>query len=379
MKKLIYRTNKTVQYSIIDLATMEHTGLTREGEEQTTFLGLGEEGRCAYYCKCTWTLRDYIGRKTQYRYYRYDMETGASRELFTNWDRSGFSVMTMLPLEADKFFILGAYSYTQNRAWFTNADGSRVEHLWDTTGYPYGFVKSPVNGDVVYHMALEDAEFNPNGNVYSVNRMAPDGSRAYLCGTPGATCFGPVWSPDGQWLAFQRCFVENDPAHHYSDLCICRPDGGEYHAVTEGNCHYFATSAGLPEARTAGSNTVRWTADGKLLYAKLLPGSHPDCHFDGSQANHEELIYDPAMGRGGSCLMLLDPFTGREERLTPAEEGLWAFRACLSADNREIAFTRTRFGERTEICILNRENGVITPITAGDDGLGADYPSFLEV
>ncbi len=379
MLKMIYLDLADGKYHIMTLPDGTSEPLTREGDEKTSFLGLGEQ--CAYYSKVKYTLREDMARKLQYRFFRYDMKSGASHELFTKWDRSSFQLMTFIPLKDGRFFLLAARDYTVNQGYFADAEGEHPQLLWETSGYPYSFSPSPDGNSFAYHMALEDGEFNPHGgHTYSVNLMLPDGSRRYVYGEDGKVCFGPVFSPDGQYLAFVLTIpVQTEGDRTFAEICICRPDGTDFRRLTTGNAHYYRTNAGLEKHRTSGSNRVIWTPEGQLIYSRRLPGSQTDVYFDATQANHEEWIYDPTRGKGGCGLTLLDPATGAEVEITPALEGQWDFRPTLSADGKRLLFTRSRFGEATEICLMNRETGETRVITRGTDGVGADHSSFLEL
>ena len=44
----------------------------------------------------------------------------------------------------------------------------------------------------------------------------------------GAFLFGPVWSPDGEWIAFSR--ATDGP---FADVYVSRPDGGEVTQLTD--------------------------------------------------------------------------------------------------------------------------------------------------
>lgn len=377
--KILYTEIDGGHRSVLDADTGCAGSISRKGEERTAFLGLLDGGRLAFYSKVRYTLREDMARKLQYRFYTKDLITGEIRELFTKWDRSGFQVNTVIPMLDGRFFVIASRAYTENFACIADREGEAAEELWSTSGYPYGFAESPAGGVFACHMALDDPEFNPGENVYSINTVEADGTRKLVYGAPGRLCFGPEWSPDGQWLAFQVYTPAEDPAHHFGDVYICRPDGRDVRRLGPEKRHYGATSHGLKEFRGGGTNWIRWTPEGKVLTSRLLPGSHPDCRFDDSQANHEELVYDPAMGRGGCGFVEIDPVTGAETVLTEALEGQWDFRAQFSADGRQMLFTRARFGEASGIWLLQRDTGELRLLTKGKDGTGADHGAFLEM
>ena len=126
-----------------------------------------------------------------------------------------------------------------------------------------------------------------------------------------------------------------------------------------------------------GSNCPIWTPDNRLICSPMLDGSHPDCHYDGSQRNHEELIYDPSQGRGGCGLSLLDPTTGEMTPLTPAQESCWDFRPRLHAEENLLLYTHSAFGEASEIRLMDLDTGEIRVLTNGTGGFGADHAAFV--
>ena len=127
-----------------------------------------------------------------------------------------------------------------------------------------------------------------------------------------------------------------------------------------------------------GSSCPVWTRDSKIICSLMAPGSHPDCRYDASQRNHEECVYDPSAGRGGSALCFLDPESGEKRQLTELREGCWDFRPhSLSPDGRELLYTHSEFGRASEIRLLDLESGAVRTVTNGKNGLGADHARFL--
>ena len=377
--KILYTNTDGGHRSVLEPESGRRENLSQKGAERTSFLGLTDGGRCAFYSKVRYSLREDMARKLQYRFYLKDLISGKTEELFTNWDRSAFQVNTAIPMRDGRFFIIASRTYEENFACIASRDGSRVQELWTTSGYPYGFAEAPQGGMFACHMALDDPEFNPGENVYSINTVSMDGTRRLVYGGAGKLCFGPVWSPDGKWLAFQVYTTAEDPGHHFGDVMICREDGSEARQLGPEKSHYGATAYGLRDFRAGGTNWVQWTPEGKVLTSRMLPGSHPDCRFDASQANHEELVYDPSAGKGGCGFTEIDPVTGEETVLTPAVEGQWDFRAVFSPDGGKMLFTRCRFGEAAGLYLMDRKTGDIRFLTDGENHHGADHGAFLDM
>lgn len=344
--------------------------------------GSSSDGKYTYIAAFKYTLRDDMERKIRRRLFRKDNETGELEEMFTKWDRSGLQMNNYTFIKENIFFTVASFDYNTNVVYTADIsesiDGSNVKEMWRTNGYPYGWHMNPDKTMMAFHIAGGNDEFNPHNN-YAINTMDLDGNRKYICSEQDHLFFGPKWSPDGKMIMFQDCVPkDNDPGHHFSDIVVCNADGSDLRRVTEGRVQYFGTSFGLEGHRMGGSSCPIWTPDSKIICNLMMPGSHPDCHFDETQRNHEELIYDPSMGKGGCCLVLLDPVTGEKKHLTEMREGCWDFRPhSLSADGKELLYTHSEFGKSGEIRLLNLETGDIKVITNGTNELGADHAKFI--
>ncbi len=384
MRYLTYRNNKTLQWDSLSLEDMQVQPMTHDnGGDVTRFYGLDKTGTKAYYNKVKYNLRDDIARRLRYRFYVYDLQTKESRELFVKWNRDAYQLNQFTEMSDGRYFV----SATQtdggvSHAYYVTWDGSEIEPLWEADGYPYSFRLSPDGTRFAYHMAGgSDRTLCPEGCWYAVNLMEGDGTRRFVYAEEGKLCFGPAWSPDGgAWLLFQIMdHRRKNRDYYFADIAVCRPDGSDFRRLTHGLIQYNNTSAGLRDFRTAGTNCPIWTPNGQVLYSKSLPDSHPDCHYDADMPNHEELIYDPSMGRGGCGLYVHDPATGKETAITEAIEGRWDFRPCLTCDGTLLVYTRAYFDRPTEIRLLDRRTGDDRLITRGTDDCGADYPGFLEI
>jgi TolB protein len=166
--------------------------------------------------------------------------------------------------------------------------------------------------------------------------------------------FGPRWSPDDTQLAYLDCRAIEDPAHFRADLAVGRADGSQHRVVTSGQTHWFGTPF--------GSNMTEWSPDGTTItYTRLLADSKPD------------------MSTGGSQLCLLNPETGQVTELTPAEEGVWDYRAAWSPEGDRIAFTRARPGAARELWMMNADGSNPHRLTDGYQHKGADFARWLKV
>jgi Tol biopolymer transport system component len=66
-----------------------------------------------------------------------------------------------------------------------------------------------------------------------------DGNVLQTVGEPGAVLFGPVWSPDGQWIAYSQT-----SGGFMADIMISRPDGSERWQVTRTTANEIAVEWG---------------------------------------------------------------------------------------------------------------------------------------
>ncbi len=377
MLYLNFRSSSDNHYDVMDMSTGKVTPST------AGVVCAGTNDKYVLYTRLDkYDLRMDMARKLRPHQFRYEIATGISSELFTKWERD-FQTTQCWMMPDGRYFLLGSIREEDGRllarAFSANQDGSDVKLLWETDGYPYSFEKSPTGTRYSYHFAGYDPEFCPGGG-YAVNIMYPDGSRKYVYDEPRKHCFGPIWSPDEEWFAFIRSTPIHIDAEDsiFTDICICRVDGSDFRTLTKEKHHYGGTNAGLPDHRTSGTNRPIWTPEGHVIYTRSLPGSHPDVHYDGTQRDHEEWIYDPSMERGGCGLVEHDPITDEITELTPAVEGCWDFRPCLSPDGKKLVFTRAYSGEAPALYMMDRETGEITFLTRGENDLGADYPWFTE-
>lgn len=281
----------------------------------------------------------------------------------------------------------------ENRLFTANLDGEILAELTASgEGFVYGIHLSPDQKHIAFHItgsknSTKDHYHAFRPGPYAINVIEVDGkNRTLVAGEPGHLYFDPVWSPDGEWLAYVDCHHEQDPAHFAADLCIGRPDGSEHHVVTSGQSHWFGTSYGTHLHRGGGSNTTQWSPDGQnLLYTRLLPGSHPDCFYDPTRPDHEELVYQPELAQGGSHLCTVNPFSGEIKALTEPEEGKWEHHASYTKNNAHIVYGRANVGKDNELWIIEAESKRATSpnkphlLTRGHDGYGAWGYGFPDI
>ena len=95
--------------------------------------------------------------------------------------------------------------------------------------------------------------------------------------------------------------------------------------------------------------------------------------------NHLENVFSPESAKGGSSICLLDPVSGTEIPVTRYEEGKWDFRGAVSPDGEKMAYTSAKVAGRGEIFVCNINGNNTKFLTAGKDGLGADFPRWIDI
>lgn len=306
------------------------------------------------------------------RIWKYNFSTGELTELITK-GRPSNQVFCVALLAEGKRMLCGV-CLEDNKyqdLYLVDLDGSEWKRLSEKE-FIYGVQPSRDETRIAFHAASAG---------YAIETADVDGkNRRRVAGAPGHLYFGPVWSPDGRWLAYLDCHPETDPAHQYADLCIGRPDGSEHRLVTSGQSQYFGTAYGPKDNRRGGSNMTSWTPDGQyLVYTKLSPGAHHDAAYHPELGNHLENAFSPENAKGGSSISLLDPFSGKEIPVTRFEEGKWDFRGGVSSDGKKMAYTSAKVASRGEIFVCDIDGGKNRFLTAGKDGKGADFPAWLDI
>lgn len=239
-------------------------------------------------------------------------------------------------------------------------------------GLPYGFSLSPDGRRVAFHLA------SPKGyQIWTSN--VEGGDRTLVASDPEHLYFAPMWSPDGEWLAFQDCEYRGDPGHDWSDLCLARPDGTEVRRVTAGQSLWFGATYGSRENRGGGSNVPVWTRDGAVLMSRRRPGSQVAWRYRVGQPDldHFNRDYRPEEARGGTRVARWEAGSGEIRGLTPESEGVWDFRAVESPDGRWVAFCRCRTGESPALWVMRGDGSGARLLTKGIEDRGVDHPRWL--
>lgn len=253
-------------------------------------------------------------------------------------------------------------------------DGGNRADIFTGPGFAYGASVSPDGRQAAYH--ITGAPGRPGYEIYAIELGS--GQRTLIAGDDEFLHFGPLWSPDGQWLLYQRCLYRQDPGHERSDVCVSRADGAEHRVLTAGQSHWFATSFGTPERRGSGSNMPVWSPDGRVTCALLLSGSRTAWQWaaDRPDTDHFNRDYRPDLARGGTRICTIDPATGVITPITDDEPPAWSFRLAWSPSGDRLSFVRAEVGRASELWVMDAAGGSRRRLTGGRGGAGVDHPRW---
>jgi TolB protein len=301
----------------------------------------------------------------------YDIDSGALEEIATR-DRMAVFYTPQLLL-GDNRILVQVVRNKIGQIFSMNLDGTDARAFTrPDEGFPYGLSLSPDGRRVAYHLA--------GGAGYEVWTCdTAGGDRLRVASKPGHIYFGPAWSPDGIWLAYQDCDPARDPAHDWSDVCVSRADGSAQRSLTDGQPMWFGATYGNPQNRGGGSNLVAWTRAGAVLFPRRLPGSKVAWEFQPQRpdTDHFNRDYKPELARGGTEICRLDPRNGAVTQLTHSAPATWNFRASESPDARHILFCRAATGGSPGIWVMDAEGSHARELTKGFEDRGADHPRWL--
>lgn len=301
----------------------------------------------------------------------YDLESMSLKEIATRDRKEVF--YTPQALVSDVRILVQVPRSEVGQVLSMNLDGSDARPFARAgEGLPYGFSVSPDHRRIAFHLA------SPRG--YQIWTSDPDGSdRKLVAADPDHLYFGPMWSPDGEWLLFQDCLFKNDPGHEASDICVARPDGSELKRLTNGQAQWFAATYGNPKHRGSGSNMPAWTRDGEILFSRRLPGARVAWEYQANRpdTDHFNRAWKPDLASGGTEICRLNPKNGAITALTRSDPPMWDFRASESPAGKTVAFCRCAVGQTPGLWVMSASGGAQRLLTRGLDEAGADHPRWL--
>ena len=144
-----------------------------------------------------------------------------------------------------------------------------------------GMALSPDGRHLAYSVAMRDEPGRPYGQLWMMDLTTQKSTRFGGDKDRGG---GPVWSPDGKWIAF---FGRLGDKH---GLMISKPDGSEVTVLASPE----GTNSPLPGA----GNEVTWSPDGKqVAYIASTPDSRA-AEAGGDPMVITRYLYKPDAGEG---------------------------------------------------------------------------------
>jgi TolB protein len=305
--------------------------------------------------------------------WRYNFVTQSMHEIALP---SCVSIVGLLP-GGDRFLVI---ENTQNvtQVYNTDLDGRRHDTYYTNYGYAYGASLSPNGRQVSFHITGV-----PGKQSYEIYVLTLGSQTCTLiAGNPSWLYFAPTWSPDGQWLLYQRCAYREDPGHDRSDLCLSRADGTEHRLLTTGQAHWFAAAMGTPERHSSGSNGPAWSPDGRQIACTLLlPYAQTAWPYRVGQSDldHFNRDYQPKLARGGTRVCLINPATGEVTAITHDDPPTWYVRPTWSPDGTRLAVGRADVGTQPELWVMDADGARPHPLTSGIEGTGADHYRWAQL
>lgn len=260
----------------------------------------------------------------------------------------------------------------------TDLDGVNREEIFSATGFAYGVELSPDGLKVAYHITSD-----PERPGYEICVVDIASKQLTLIASDHQYLhFGPVWSPDGQWLLYVRCEHLQDPGHDRSDLVISRADGSEHRQLTTGQRQWFAAALGTPERHSSGSNIAIWSPDGRSVTGTLLlPDSQTAWPWATGRpdTDHFNRDYHPELAQGGTQICTVDVETRVITPISKDDPPTWNFRPVWSPDGTQLAFLRADVGKLPELWVMDADGGNLRFLSRGLNGTGADHARWVQL
>jgi TolB protein len=310
----------------------------------------------------TMTFDEYMP-KSRTHLWLYDAANGKRTELALRERLSPFLAPCVL-MPGEQRLAVTAMINGKQRLYTIDLDGGNPLAISGEGENVYGVTLSPDGRRFAYHADYRIVTIGSDGS----DRREGNGARGQLL-------FGPVWSPDGEWLVYQNCTPRTDPGHDWADVWIGRPDGREHRALTVGNASWFGASYGPAGNPGSGSNIPQWTRHG-IVFAERSEAARTPWEYQSGRpdTDHFNRDYKPAAARGGTRISLLNPKSGERRGLTPFVAGRWDFRAAPKGD--AILFCRVGVGENPALWAMDWDGGHARLLNRGWQGQGADHPRW---
>ena len=313
------------------------SGLIDKPNTWTQFTGWSADGRSALVYQCWESLENYAWERA-HRDFRHndkgwlidscvvDLETGkvenvTAVERVSNYN-TGLFVWPGDPTRLGFTAIIRGESHPFSM----NRDGTNKKDLTTGSGgFTYGYSASPDGKRISYHKS------------YQVYLADADGSNVQHIDTGDPFHFGPLWSPDGQWIVF-LAGKPND-GHPY----VVRADGtGLRKLADRGGYVGWTETLDVPDFHSGSSDIPGWAADSRWVYCTI---------------------------RVGEAIELMRfSIDGQSEQLTHSRPGTEHYHPHGSPDGDWVLFGSTRDGARA-LYVAQADGSDIRPITPATPGL----------
>jgi Tol biopolymer transport system component len=202
----------------------------------------------------------------------------------------------------------------------------------DGGGFAYGYTASPDGKKISYH------------ENYQIFIADADGSNKKPIPTGNPFNFGPMWSPDGQWLLFLS------GEHGHSNPYVVRQDGTDLRKLADQNGYQgWILFLDVDDFHQGSSDTPVWSADGKSVF------------FTTKTATTTEL-----------CQVDVE---GKVTQLTNSVEGTLHYHPKPSPDGEWLLYGAMRNGVR-QLFVRHLKTQVEHQITRLEKGHGAMWPHW---
>jgi TolB protein len=194
--------------------------------------------------------------------------------------------------------------------------------------------------------------YNPGKNVYDLYSANPDGSDVInLTRRFGNDARGPVYSPDGRWIAFGCAEFGENHRPTPTDVCLVKDDVKKPKVVRLTNFKGYD----FPYAFSPDSKQILFSAGTRhdSVYVMNRNGSDvtrlTDPDMDAGSPTYtpdgEQIMFDSYEGNLTGGVYVMDADGSNLTSITDRSVFTWAYGPSMSPDGKHIAFLADLVGE----------------------------------